>query len=140
MSASTEDLTAALHAKLLALGGERVVAQPEDDLKALVARGRTFEDLAVTEPPAEALPYMRDSQCHANVATLYEARPRRIVICTGWALSADGLWRQHSWAIEKAYGSKIPQPRLIETTEPREIYFGIELATKQARIFASENV
>ncbi len=140
MTQTTESLTAALHEKLLVLGGERVVAQPEDDLKSLVAKGRTFDDIQVGQPPAEALAFMSDSQCHANAAALYEARPRRIVICTGWALSDDGAWRQHSWALEKPYGSKIPHATLIETTQPRVRYFGIELTTNQARKFAFDNI
>lgn len=41
---------------------------------------------------------------------------------TGYALSPDGLWRQHSWA----YGDNL---MIYETTVERVMYFGVELSS-----------
>ncbi len=40
------------------------------------------------------------------------------MIATGYALDADGLWRQHSWVMDK-------KGRVIETTVRRVAYCGI---------------
>ena len=54
--------------------------------------------------------------CHDNCEGLLK---NKIIheIYTGYALSSDGLWRYHSWG----FGN---QGVLIETTEPRLLYFG----------------
>ena len=61
----------------------------------------------------------RRNDCHENA--------RRLVIKhgglrfgTGLALSPDGCWRIHSWCASK-------RGQVIETTDPRTLYFGIEL-------------
>jgi hypothetical protein len=41
----------------------------------------------------------------------------------GFALSPDGLWRQHSWALSSAPGG-----RVVETTVTRVAYAGLPLA------------
>ena len=65
--------------------------------------------------------------CHGNVAKRWRRSPRRYRIATGWALSEDGLWRQHSWIIDGR--------TVIETTTPREKYFGFELTPLEAQQF-----
>jgi hypothetical protein len=42
-------------------------------------------------------------------------------IATGYTLSADGLWRQHSWGLDAGDG------RVLETTERRVRYRGYVL-------------
>lgn len=61
----------------------------------------------------------RPCDCHRNAAALWFAG-RAGGIGTGYALSDDGLWREHSWGLGLA-------GELIETTEPRTAYFGVEL-------------
>lgn len=70
------------------------------------------------------------SQCHDNAADnadLYDYR-----VWTGWALSADGLWRPHSW-------NSLPDdpslPQLIETTVPRLVYAGFCLTPVETAHF-----
>jgi hypothetical protein len=73
----------------------------------------------------------RPSDCHGNVGRLWIRRKGRIEIATGYALSDDGLWRSHSWGFEADH--------VIETTEARELYFGILLAPARAARFAIAN-
>lgn len=65
---------------------------------------------------------MDTSGCHSNSATL--ALENNWVCWTGLALSNDGCWRVHSWVMN---GDNV-----IETTEPRLLYFGIPLSPEEA--------
>jgi hypothetical protein len=66
----------------------------------------------------------RDSRCHWNVAALYTAAKSNIQICYGYGLSPDGLWRQHSWAVDRK--------GIVETTERRVLYYGYRLSAAEA--------
>ena len=75
------------------------------------------------------------SQCHANSCNLWEQNKDITRICTGYALSEDGMWRQHSWIIwHKARSNQI-----IETTVPRILYFGFVMTTEMCEEFADNN-
>lgn len=75
---------------------------------------------------------MKRSACHENIARLWTAKHRGLVgVGTGYGLSDDGLWRQHSWGIRSE--------GILETTEMRTTYFGIELQGKDADLFAAAN-
>lgn len=80
----------------------------------LIAFGRLFDGKIAKLRP------MANSRCHENsfyfskLFSSYEP-------WTGLALSADGIWRTHSWCKAKR-GST-----LIETTEVRELYYGIRV-------------
>ncbi len=85
----------------------------------------------VTSGPM-TLKVMKSSSCHQNVAFIWTSKKFGIVgVVTGYALSDDGLWRQHSWGILRN--------GVLETTEPRLQYFGILLQGKSADFFASSN-
>jgi len=113
-----QKLRAELEKKLLAIGGERVVWRDhEPDLAELVSRGRLF-----TEPVR--LRRGRQSACHCNSAKLWCKDIAGTTLVTGYGLSGDLLWRQHSWVVQKG--------ALVETTELREKYFGIVLEDMQA--------
>ena len=62
---------------------------------------------------------MTTSGCHNNCDLLLE-NDDTIKIFTGYALSLDGLWRYHSWCIDK-------DDSIIETTESRILYFGAQV-------------
>lgn len=106
-------------ARLLGVGGIEVVPplDPELLLVALITQSVVLlgQD-AIFEAGAP-------SRCHENVATLLE-RGRTdggatvSEGCYGYALSEDGLWRPHSWAVDST-------GRVIETTVPRQCYVGI---------------
>jgi len=115
-----------LEQKLLALGGTRMVYRYEPDLELLLERGEAFDG------PAESIPG-ESRACHANVAQLWNENRGAYAIVTGYVLSADGLWRQHSWVVRK---QPLPgQPRVIETTIERVKYFGFILNDIEAEQF-----
>ena|SRR5215831_6025784 len=116
-----------LSALLLGMGGDFLVAprKPDPDVPALLERG------FLTFGPVR-MHLMNPSSCHQNIAALWRKREHGIVaIGTGYALSEDGLWRQHSWGILR--------DALLETTEERSKYFAIILQGEEADDFAAAN-
>jgi len=116
-----------LKAMLLRFGGEYLVAppKPDQDLPMLLEQG-----FLIAGPTK--LKMMKSSSCHQNVACVWTKRRFGIVgIATGYALSEDGLWRQHSWGILR--------DGVLETTEVRLKYFGIVLQGERADFFAASN-
>ena len=113
---------------LLQLGGDSIVAPPrtpDQDVSSLLKSG------FVTSGPI-TLKVMKSSSCHQNIAAVWTKKRFGIVgIATGYALSEDGLWRQHSWGILRE--------GVLETTEAREKYFGIVLQGEKADFFAFSN-
>lgn len=116
-----EDLKQLL-AKLTARGGDRfqvpwfVNAEVTALMSAALLHGGEFAEgkrakMVPGEPRA----------CHDNAAKLVRTRPG-YELWFGFALSAgDGCWRVHSWATD-THG------RLVETTEPRVLYYGVRIA------------
>jgi hypothetical protein len=114
-----------LRDKLLEVGGTHLVApaEPDPDLEELLLRGFATEGEVNFEEMAE-------NSCHWNVAALWLQKKHELAaIATGYALSDDGLWRQHSWGIQ--------QDAILETTEPRRRYFGVRMEGTEASSFAS---
>ncbi len=112
---------------LLRFGGEFLVAppRPDPDLPILLESG-----FLASGPTT--LKIMESSSCHRNVAAVWKAHRFGIVaIATGYALSDDGLWRQHSWGILR--------DGVLETTEARLKYFGIVLQGARADSFVAAN-
>ncbi|MDH6466437.1 hypothetical protein M2302_006645 [Micromonospora sp. A200] len=112
---------------LLSHGGSVVVPPgiPEPDLEVLLARASAFG-------PARRLVQGDDNDCHRNVAVLW-IDGEIASIGTGYALSDDGLWRQHSWGLE-ADGV------VVETTFERRSYVGIVLPARASSMqFAGSN-
>jgi hypothetical protein len=67
------------------------------------------------------------SACHANCAKLWKKSPKTTKFVTGYALSADGIWRRHSWVMRGE--------TLIETTVRRKKYRGFALPVALAKKF-----
>jgi hypothetical protein len=112
---------------LLSFGGQFLVAPPkrEPDISALLESG------FVMFGPIK-LVAMKASSCHQNIAALWKTRKHGIVgIGTGYALSEDGLWRQHSWGVRRE--------GILETTRKRARYFGILLQASGADRFTRHN-
>jgi hypothetical protein len=101
---------------LLAFGGW-AVCQPalDDDLDRVLSRGVLLDG----RNAARAIG--RQSQCHLNAAQMWLGSPAACGIMTGYGLSSDGMWREHSWIAGVLGGGT---PRLAETTERRVAYFG----------------
>ena len=118
-----------LKRRLLSMGGWAVVLrEKEPDLDAILSRGVLLSgDDAV-------LDVAEDSQCHFNTGMQHLQNPNGRAIMTGYALSEDGMWRQHSWIYDKASDA------VVETTEIRVGYFGVLLDDLEAIIFCTRNV
>jgi hypothetical protein len=116
-----------LKGMLLRLGGDFLVAPPavDSDVSALLEEG------FVMGGPV-TLKRMKSSMCHQNVAAIWKGHKFGVIgVASGYALSDDGLWRQHSWALLRN--------GVLETTEERLKYFGILLQNSRADHFAACN-
>ena len=112
-----------LSSVLMGLGGISVASEePDRDLEKVLARGHQFAIEGRRFVPGQA------NQCHQNVARMYlDPEFRTARIATGYGLSVDGTWLQHSWLI---HGGKI-----VETTVPFEVYYGCELSDDESILF-----
>ncbi len=120
---------AALRKKILSVAGEEVcLPDIEDDLTRLLARGE------VSLGKGAILKKGEPCQCHRNSARLWEALPDKLSLCTGYGLSKDGAWRQHSWCVFNG-----PHGSIVETTVVRLAYFGYRLTQEEAEAFLSAN-
>lgn len=113
-----------LKRRLLQYGGYGVVlALPEPHLNEILTRGYIADGKSAILLDGEP------SRCHENSYLFWSSQRASLidlVLCTGWALSADGLWRQHSWV-------RNPKGEFIyETTAERVAYFGFELRDVEA--------
>lgn len=109
---------------LLNIGGLQLVAPPEPDaaLPLLITAG------FVMAGPVQCK-ILKESACHANVARVWGEKHNGLIgIGVGYALSDDGLWRQHSWGVLRE--------GILETTVERTKYFGILLQHENADSFA----
>jgi hypothetical protein len=117
-----------LRKKLLSMGGEELVIDPlHPEFNALQAQGLLLYGQEFGGK--SRLTKLEPNRCHENASVLFRRDPHCVSIGTGWALSNDGLWRTHSWAIDKK--------GLIETTSRRVKYFGLVLSGGTAEMFAS---
>ena len=109
---------------LLGLGGIHLVAPTSRDatLSLMIDAGFVMAGPVVRRT-------MGKSQAHRNVAEIWVKKQHELVgIGTGYALSADGLWREHSWGLQRE--------GILETTAPRVKYFGNLLLYRVADSFA----
>ncbi len=113
--------------RLKLTGGTVVCPAFEEDMGLILREGRTWL-------PAQreiVVACGEDSRCHQNVLRLRETNPQ-LEVCTGYALSKDGIWRSHSWCFESAVY------RIVETTEKRIAYHGAFLGRREMRQRISE--
>jgi hypothetical protein len=117
-----------------AVAPTKLVRVHEEDIDELLAHGQIIE-----RGPSYRVIDGAPSQCHANAAEWWQshrdlARPHRIA--TGYALSPDGRWHQHSWLVAPGLRGE----SIIETTQMRWAYWGIILDDEAAEQFAYENL
>jgi hypothetical protein len=105
-------------------GGYAIVPRfdPDPFIDALIERGLNYSDGLVFLKPGT------ERECHINSCKLWEAG-EAAAIGSGYGLSEDGLWREHSWAWD--FNS-----RIIETTERRCSYFGLRFEGEDARHYS----
>ena len=111
---------------LLEIGGwAACLPRVEPDIKKIMNRGRRFPGKSTTMKGAP-------SRCHENSALCWDANRELCSICTGYALTRDGMWRQHSWVYTKT-------GQTIETTVKRIQYFGYIMTPDECEMFLEEN-
>src|SRR5690606_30133884 len=116
---------------LLMFGGKRLVdAGWDPDIPAIIKRGQLWPGSLTVMNPGQ------QSQCHRNSCLCWEANHTTMMVATGYALSKDGLWRQHSWCVQPHDGSI----RIVETTEERIAYFGFVMTLEETIDFFDANV
>jgi hypothetical protein len=116
-------------------GGRILVAplEAEDDpnMERIIQKGQLMNlPVVMKAGPLDQRVRRPDGMCHYNSSLMWLAQREGIrAIGTGYALSDDGLWRQHSWAICADH--------ILETTEcSRGKYFGLRLEAGAAEDFA----
>lgn len=124
-----------LHDRLLAIGGAEVCFPDyEEDMDKILKSSylRNGQSKLMRGEP---------SHCHSNVCNLWEQNhgERDVRICTGYALSKDGMWRCHSWLLHCYDTGKQRREQVVETTEKREAYYGFEMSDEEAREFCANN-
>lgn len=87
----------ALRDRILTFGGDEVLLNTRDeDAEKVLERGQFFYG-------SKYMKKGEDCRCHQNAAYLWDANRGRCQIATGYALSEDGLWRQHSWVVQPIF-------------------------------------
>lgn len=119
-----------LRKKLLDFAGEAVCLPAiEEDIDYILNYGQFWVGnnikLMLGEP----------SHCHSNSCNLWEQNKDKTRICTGYALSDDGMWRQHSWLI----WHKDRSNQIVETTVKRIAYYGFAMPYDMCQQFADDN-
>ena len=118
--------------KLLQHGGESAQRPGCDpQIGAVLDRGSLFSGRQVR---VRGTP----NECHANAGELWMQHEGAISLCTGYALTKEGIWLQHSWCVTTVDHEK----RLIlETTEVDwEKHFGCVLDEQESFRLAMANV
>ena len=106
--------------RLKLIGGKAVCATFEEDMNLILREGRTW----VPVQKHVVLARGENCRCHQNVLCLWENN-RGLDVCTGYALSGDGIWRSHSWCFDRT------RYRIIETTQKRVAYHGAVLEREE---------
>jgi hypothetical protein len=138
---------AILRSKLLEHGGEELVppcawdnnlqqntVRRETDVAALIDHGYLMNSVDVICKSRG----MEPNSCHRNISRLWLQKKKRdplAGIATGYCLTEDGLWLQHSWGVRKGKDA-----RIVETLGKRDMYFGILLTGIDADVFAFQRL
>lgn len=109
---------------LLEIGGWGVCINQEPDLEKILRRGVIF-------PGKSRMMKGEPCQCHRNSALCWDENRELCTICTGYALTRDGMWRQHTWVVTNS-------GLVIETTMKRVQYFGFMMTPEECELFLEE--
>lgn len=126
-----------LRSKLLDIGGIEVVLPLYHELSGAQRSRQRYETQRILEAgqtrfgSVATLVAMVESNCHVNTANLFTQG--RGSIASGFALSDDGLWREHSWLLDG-------QGRIVETTVLRLLYHGYALSGKEQGWFVKSEL
>lgn len=113
-----------LRERLIAIGGDNAAVINEyknddfDEIDLILKYGQ----LLYSGYNAVINPFTDYSNCHSSSQKFYFANRKSTKVCTGYALSEDGLWRSHSWIL------LMGKNNIIECTPTRRlVYYGIVL-------------
>ena len=106
--------------RLKLIGGTAVCAAFEEDMNLILRAGATWAPMQKDI----LLIHGENCRCHENALCLWETNPD-LQVCTGYALSKDGIWRSHSWCFDQKAN------RVLETTKRRVAYHGAVLNRKE---------
>ena len=130
LNKNTEDKGDKLKSKLLSFGGENVKLglDTDEELDRMLNDGVLF-NVDVVNLKARGF-----GQCHRNVADKYKRFSfGGFKIVTGYALSGEGTWFQHSWGL----GST---GKIMETTSNKyDMYYGYVLNEEESDEFCFNN-
>ena len=115
-----------LKRRLLKVAGQAICIRHEPDIHPIVNRGQFFRGYNARMMKGDPC------RCHSNSAAMWDANRNKVRIVTGYALTDDGMWCQHTWCIDK-------DDKPIETTEKRLLYYGFILNDDEAQKFLDEN-
>ena len=117
--------------KLLSFAGEEVCMPfMGRDLNEILTYGQFWFGLDSNKVRGDS------GRCHSNSAGLYETNQDETLICTGYGLTEDGMWRQHSWLMRLKPNSNV----IIETTDSRIAYFGVCFNYEKSKEFSDNNL
>lgn len=120
-----------LRDRLLTFGGEQACMPVIDrDVDDILTRGQFWYGDILKMKKGEPC------QCHYNSANLWDRNRENVKIVTGYALTVDGMWRQHTWCLQVKPRKNI----ILETTEERICYFGYVLTDTEAEKFFNSNI
>jgi hypothetical protein len=122
-----------LRSRLLRLGGDKVCTTFEEDIDDILQRAEPFKGTK------SRIKKGRDCRCHQNASYLWQDFPQQYRIATGWALSRDGIWRQHSWVVELLVNWEMSGYHIVETTLRRLVYYGFVMDSDECAEFARKN-
>jgi len=128
-----------LRSRLLGIGGLEVVLPRYDELsepqrnRQRYETGRILKQGQTWAGDQARLELMEESSCHVNTAILFKRGAGSIA--SGFALSEDGLWREHSWIAEGG-----ERQVLIETTVLRLLYHGYLLSVEEQGWFLTSEL
>ncbi len=126
-----------LRSKLLGIGGLEVVLPRYDELSEGQRNRQRYETMRILDEGQSwpghlaQLEPMEDSSCHINAAVLFKKGVG--TIASGFTLSEDGLWREHSWLLKET-------DQLIETTVLRLLYHGYVLSEQEQLWFVTSEL
>ena len=126
-----------LRDRLLSFDGENVcMAYREPDIDNIMQYGQLW----IGDKNHVKMMKGEECRCHSNVCELWQRnrdlKDGKLYIATGYALSKDSMWRQHSWLVLR----KTRSYKVIETTVMRKLYFGFCMDEETAERFCYENL
>jgi hypothetical protein len=103
--------------RLLNLGGDFVVCYLDKESPFKILSPGVWESGKLITPKKIRRKRGESNLCVDNSMELCRSNPEKYAFAIGWGLN-DECWRPHAWVMDV-------EGNVIETTEPREKYYGI---------------